>query len=86
MIALDNPQDIHGKRLHGKFRSSDIRYNPKIREVKEVLIVPLQPIMYLLDGSVGDLDIESVGYTYNQLQKVSAREREVTKNSSCYWR
>jgi hypothetical protein len=77
-VALDNPQDIHGKRLHGKFRSSDIRFKPKIREVKEVLIVPLQPIMYLLDGNVGDLEIEPIGYTYNQLQKVSVREREVT--------
>jgi len=33
--------------------------------------------MYLLDGKVGPLKIEPVGYTYNQLQKVSKNEKEV---------
>jgi len=30
--------------------------------------------MYLLDGKVGPLKIDPVGYTYNQLQKVSTQE------------
>ena len=79
-VALDNPQDVKGKRLNGKFRSSDIRYDPKIRIVKEVLMEPLQPIMYLLDGDVGQLLIEPVAYTRNQLHKVSANEN-VAKTS-----
>ena len=35
---------------------------------------PDEPIMYLLNGDVGPLEVEPVGYTYNQLQKVSDRE------------
>ena len=76
-VALDNPQDINGKALIGKFRSGDIRWNLTIRTIKQVLIEPEQPIMYLLDGKVGPLKIEPVGYTYNQLQKVSKNEKEV---------
>lgn len=77
-VALDNPQHVKGKKLHGKFRSSDIRFDPKVRIVKEVLIEPLQPIMYLLDGNIGQLQIETVAYTRNQLHKVSANESVAT--------
>jgi len=77
-VALDNPQDINGKSLHGKFRSSDIKWNPEIRTVKQVLIEPEEPIMYFLDGKVGPLKIEPIGYTYNQLQKVSNNEKQMS--------
>ena len=76
-VALDNPQDINGKTLIGKFRSGDIRWNLTIRTIKQVLFEPGEPIMYLLDGKVGPLKIEPIGYTYNQLQKVSKNEKEV---------
>jgi len=76
-VALNNPVDIHGKPLIGSFRSSDIRWNPKVRTVKYILMEPEEPIMYLLDGNVGPLGVETVGYTYNQLLKVSNREKAV---------
>ena len=74
-VMLDNPQDLHGKTLFGKFRAGDIRWKNEIRTVKEVLMKPGEPIMYLLNGDTGPLNIEPVGYTYNQLQKVSENEK-----------
>jgi hypothetical protein len=67
-VQLDNPIDINGHKLHGKFRSSDIRWSPTVRTISNLSVRPGQPIMYLLD------DNTSVAYTYNQLQKVSTRE------------
>ncbi len=72
---LDNPVDVTGNKLIGKFRSGDIRWNQKIRTIKQVLMEPEGPIMYLLDGKIGPLQIDPVAYTYNQLQKVSTREK-----------
>lgn len=74
-VALDVPIDTNGNKLHGKFRSSDIRWNPKIRTVRRVLLKPGQPIMYILDGDIGEDKIGDVAYTYNQLQKVATHER-----------
>ena len=34
--------------------------------------------MYLLDRNVGNLQIETVAYTRNQLHKVSANENQAT--------
>jgi len=76
-VLLDKPQDVNGKALNGKFRSGDIRYSPTVRTIKHILFEPLQPIMYLLDGKIGPLKVEPVGYTYNQLLKVSAKEKEI---------
>lgn len=70
-VALDNPQDVDGKQLNGKFRSGDIRFNPKIRTVKNIYVKPNMPIMYFLDGNKGNLEIENVGYTRNQLLLVT---------------
>jgi hypothetical protein len=78
-VALDNPRDLNGKPLNGKFRSSDIRFDPKIRTIMYVLYEPLEPIMYLLDGKDTDMKIEKVGYTYNQLQAVSGSENKTTE-------
>jgi hypothetical protein len=76
-VALDNPIDVNGKSLNGKFRTGDIRWNPKIRTVKYMYMKPNEPIMYFLDGNHGNLKIETVGYTRNQLQKVSTREKDI---------
>lgn len=76
-VSLDNPIDVNGKSLNGKFRTGDIRWNPKIRTVKYMYMKPNEPIMYFLDGDHGDLKIETVGYTRNQLQKVSTREKDI---------
>jgi hypothetical protein len=38
---------------------------------------PEEPVMYLLDGNVKPLLIETTAYTYNQLQKVSSNEKTI---------
>ena len=74
-VMLDNPEDLNGNKLFGKgFRSGDIRFKPEIRTVKYISIKPMQPPMYFLNGNVGLLKIEPVGYTRNQLQLVSDNE------------
>ena len=74
-VQLDEPIDATaGKRLHGHFRSTDIRWNPKERVIKELLIKPGFPPMYLLDGNEGKLKIQPVAYTRNQLQVIESNE------------
>jgi hypothetical protein len=78
-VALDNPIDVDGKALNGAFRSGDIRYDKTIRTVKYMYMKPEQPIMYFLNGSSDNLEIELVGYTRNQLLKVSNNENQNEK-------
>ncbi len=73
-VQLDVPMDINQNKLHGRFRSSDIRWDPIVRTIKRMSIVPGQPIMYMLDGDNSTDGVGDVAYTYNQLQKVSSRE------------
>jgi hypothetical protein len=81
LVALDNPQESTGQKLSGRFRSHDIRFSPEIRVVKEVLIKPNSPPLYLLDGKVGIKKIEPVGYTKNQLYVLSPKEIEFLKKT-----
>ena len=74
-VKLEAPLDYtSGKRLHGNFRSSDIRWDPKPRVVKEVLLKPGFPPMYLLDGEIGKRKVEPVAYTKNELQIIPENE------------
>lgn len=76
-VQLDEPKESTGQKLSGKFRKSDIRWDPKIREIKQVLIKPGSPPMYLLDGKeAGDKKVDfSAAYTKNQLQVVPKDEK-----------
>jgi hypothetical protein len=68
---------ISGKKLTNGFRSSDIRWEPEIKTIKYIIQKPDQPILYLLDGNkMGKLKADSTAYTRNQLQPVSANEKE----------
>lgn len=68
-IQLDNPQEFtNGKRLHGKFRKGDIRFENRIRTITRLYIRPGQPPTYKVD----DID---VAYTKNQLQLVTENEK-----------
>jgi len=68
--ALDAPIETTGEKLHGKFRSVDIRHHPEIRTIKEIVLRPFNPPLYLLNDLTGKRDYEPVGYTRNQLQIV----------------
>jgi len=86
-VMLENPEDVDGKTLNGKFRSGDVRWDKTIRTVKYIMMKPDQPIMYFLDSTdkqkasekinIGNQSVENVGYTRNQLQKVSKQEKKV---------
>lgn len=69
-IPFDEPRDVtSGKRLHGTFRSSDIRYDPEPRKVINILLQPNQVPLYIVSG------INGVAYTRNQLQVIPEDER-----------
>jgi len=64
-VMLQEPKTLTGEKLHGKFRASDIRWEPEIRTVKNLQIAPNMPILYILDGT------ERVAYSRKQLQRAS---------------
>lgn len=71
-VALDYPIDvISRKKLIGRFRTHDIRFDPKIRTVTHQLLKPDLPPMYLVSG------IHDASYTKNQLQIVDDNEEEL---------
>ena len=63
-----------GKKLHGKFRTSDIRWDPEIRTIKKLILSPDQPPTYLLNGPHGRLGVSRCAYTRKQLQIVPDNE------------
>jgi len=67
--AYENPHDLFGRKLHGKFRSTDIRWNPKERTITNIGIRPGYPPLYELDND------NSVKYTKNQLQVIPKNEQ-----------
>ncbi len=73
-VMLERPQGVQGDKLHGKFRSGDIRWSPNERVVKQILLNPGQPPLYLLDGNVGPHKVELVAYTKAQLQEIKPNE------------
>jgi hypothetical protein len=52
-----------------------LRWDLRPRTIKEVIVKPGSPPLYLLDGDVGKRKIEPVGYTKNQLQVIPKNER-----------
>ena len=77
-IPLDEPRDIiTKKKLHGKFRAGDIKWNPKVYKISDVFINPGQPPMYRVKGK------KNVAYTRNQIQLYKENETE-TKAQTKY--
>ena len=76
-IQLDNPEDIvHGSRLHGRFRASDIRWSPDVHVISQTILKPDQPPMYMVSLNGKKLP---VAYTRNQLQLVSGKDEPDAK-------
>ena len=73
-VKLDEPISVLGKKLHGKFRTGDIRWDPEIRTIKKLMFSPDQPPMYLLNGPHGRLGVSRCAYTRKQLQLVPDNE------------
>ena len=74
-VKLDEPISMLGQKLHGKFRTGDIRWHPRLRVVKKLMLSPDQPPTYLLDGTHGRLGVSRCAYTRGELQVIPANER-----------
>ncbi|EXX65766.1 hypothetical protein RirG_130110 [Rhizophagus irregularis DAOM 197198w] len=74
-VKLDEPISVLGNKLHGKFRTGDIRWNPNIRVIKKMILSPEQPPTYLLNGPHGRLGISRCAYTRKELQVVPINEK-----------
>jgi hypothetical protein len=74
-VALDEPRGVPGEKLPGKFRASDIRWDPKIHIIKKAILSPEQPPTYLVDGPHGKLKVSRCAYTRKNLQVVPDNER-----------
>lgn len=73
-LLLDYPiNTTNNARLNGKFRSSDIRWSPKIYKITEVILKPSYPPMYLTNSG------DNVARTKNQLSVVRRNEKEPQK-------
>jgi hypothetical protein len=61
--VLNHPIDLSGKKLHGNFRSSDIRFSLEIKKVTNIILNAGLPPLYQVDN-------QKTGYTFNQLQVI----------------
>ena len=81
LAKLDNPKSLMGEKLPNKFRAGDIKYSPVVRTIKELLLKPNSPPLYLLNGHTGKRNIEPVAYTRNQLYVL---EKDEIKKMEAY--
>ena len=50
-VKLDNPLNVVDKKaLSGRFRAGDVKWNPEIRTVKKVVLLPNMPPLYFLNN------------------------------------
>jgi hypothetical protein len=69
-VALDAPRSTteKGEKLHGKFRASDIRWDPTPRTIENIILHSGMPPLYRVSG------ITRAVYTKNQLQLIPENE------------
>ncbi len=80
-VALDGPiNHLTRQPLGGRFRETDIRWDPKVRTVMSVVVRPNYPVMYYLNDPKNKKKILRVGYTRNQLQIVDKDEEYPSKD------
>lgn len=50
-VALDAPREVltTGQKLHGKFRAGDVRMEAEPTQIKQILLRPAQPVMYITE-------------------------------------
>ena len=70
-VLLDRPRDtVKGNLLSGNFRSTDIRWDPNVRRIENILLKPGCVPLYIVSD-----DDKFVARTKNQLQLVKKNER-----------
>ena len=73
-VQLDEPRDNENRKLHGRFRDSDIRFGTNIYKIIDIHIDPHQPVLYKIDKPLKTN--QRVMYSRNQLQLVKDDEEE----------
>jgi len=70
-IPFDEPREAYGtnRKLAGRFRATDLRFDPRIRTIAKVMLNPGQPPMYVVSPiREGRRIIDPlVAYTRNEL-------------------
>ena len=78
-VALEKPVQVaknaNDSKPIGKFRSGDIRFGRDIRTIKEVLLKPNSPPLYMVNKIEDPNETLMVAYTKNQLQVVQENEK-----------
>ena len=77
-VILDKPKDTFGKKLHGTFRATDIRFSTDIYEIDNIILNDGLPPLYIVKNIKTD-EIKPVAYTKNQLQAVNTTPIEPPK-------
>ena len=72
-VALDEPRDITGQKLHGRFRTSDTRWTSEIYKITNIILEPHQPLLYQIDKPTKAN--ERVAFTRQRLQVVATDEQ-----------
>lgn len=70
-VQAEKPFDIIEGRVTGGFRATDLRWNPKITTITNVILTPDEPPMYQVDGDT------KRAYTYQQLQTIDDGDDKV---------
>ena len=73
-VQLDEPKNITGEKLHGKFRATDHRLTLEKYKVIDWIFDPIEPVLYVIDKKLKPN--EKVAYTKNQLQIVKESEEK----------
>ena len=69
-VIIDKPEEfLTGKRVHGKFRKGDIRFENEITKITQVILEPGQAVLYRVEKYP-----KGPTYTKNQLQIVGPEE------------
>jgi hypothetical protein len=80
-VALQVPKDhLTGKRMNGKFRNGDQRYDRDVRAVERVAMYPNQPVRYILEG------MKNVSFLRGELLRATENEnvKEATKKKQLF--
>lgn len=76
-IPFEEPVDnVTGKKLHGKFRAGDKRWDDRVRKIYQQVIRPDQPMLYIVTEANSDKPAK-VAHTIQQIQVVRGDEKEI---------
>ena len=68
-VRLDRAESIRGERLHGEIRAGDVKWDPAIRTIEQLIIHPGEPVKYIVSG------IPKTAFQTQELQIVREGER-----------